>query len=82
MQECLKIDPDFEGAGDWLNDFENLRSEIWDRLGVEERKSYKSAKPDILQGKSDALNTFNSPEVTETPDNFSVLVVYPQKGEF
>lgn len=59
-----------------------LKEEIWNRLGSEEKKTYKAARPDLLLSKNDALNTFNSPEVVNIPENFSVFVVYPHKGKF
>lgn len=83
----LMLNTESENAGENelaknLNlDISGLKKSIWERLGVEERKTYKSAQPDLLLAKNDVMNTFNSPEVTNIPENFSVLVIYPEKGK-
>lgn len=60
----------------------NIREAIWSGLGSEEKKSYKSVKPDATQGANDELNTFNNPEVAQIAENFAVLVVQPFKGSY
>ena len=61
-------------------DFQTLRQDLWQRLDSEEKKTYKTAKPDIKVGVKDELNTFNSPEVVNLPENFSVVIIHPHKG--
>jgi hypothetical protein len=58
-----------------------IREEIWDRLDSEEKKSFKSVKPDAVHVTNDELNTFNNPEVAEIAENFAVLIVHPAKGK-
>ena len=72
----------FTGNFEIFLENENQRKSIWEeKLTEEEKKMYKEADPDQEKQQKDAINKFNTPEVSNISSNFAIIAFYPKKGK-